>query len=179
MYVVHVSIAPPRVPPSTAAAVHRTRSNKSIMTLNTLAARYMDRRRLEAGRGPCGIEAIVTACKKAFGVTRCRCLEHSDGGCRTPVATQEAGEGNPIPGGDEGQREAETDLDEVGGSEAYVSDVSSGTLTESSAEFATEVGPDGRTLQETGQSITTRLEIKLTTDVEVGGVPCVLFFSPS
>lgn len=100
------------------------------------------------------MEAIVFACNQAFGVSTCQCVQHSDGGCDPSSVTEGAiGESQEKPV----EEEAGTD---VGSSEpplhrAMLSD-----------EYISEVDVDGK--QETmRETITTDLEIKFITDVEV------------
>lgn len=113
----------------------------------------------------------------------CECIQHSDGGCPIDiVATAGNGTEAGIDTTTDSQEESGTgveagDLGDSGGVE-----VSSGTVTSSASPGATgfegeivaaeklvaaELGADGRLLQENRQAITTDLEIKFITDVEV------------
>ena len=58
----------------------------------------MDRRRLEeTGDDQCGVDAIVAACKQAFGVTACQCVQHSDGGCDGSSSSSSSSSSGIIP----------------------------------------------------------------------------------
>lgn len=142
----------------------------------------LDRRRLEAaGDDPCGVDAIVAACNKAFGVTTCRCAQHSDGGCGPSSPSSSAHPENTAADGldnvavDEVEN-AGTILEADGESNPRSSAGSSSRLhatsSPSSTELTTGVGVDGRAFEETEQSVTTELEISFITDVEVSGVGC-------
>lgn len=105
------------------------------------------------------METIVAACNQAFLVTTCQCVQHSNGGCKiTPLAEEYAEE----------SYEMWTELE--GGSSSGTGTSSRQLLyTPSTTELAAEVGVDGRMLDETEQQITTELEMKFSTDVEVSG----------
>lgn len=115
------------------------------------------RRRLQSEEDLCGIDAIIAACREAFNVTACECIEHSDGGC--PVTILEA-----VANGTE---TAGTTTNSADGSSTAVSSSSSGSSSSEVELTVAEVGADGRLLQESGQAITTDLEVYFTTDSEV------------
>ncbi len=136
---------------------------------------------------PCGVEAIIAACNKAFGVETCECIQHSDGGC--PVALPDALEtaGNntaQIGSATDGTQTTQEDISSGGRSEeengasnpetedpdgpgVEIAEGSASLVTQGDQLLASELGPDGRLLQEGGRAITTDMEIKFTTDVEV------------
>lgn len=148
------------------------------------------RRRLQSGEMPCGIEAIIAACNKAFGVEACECIQHSDGGCpvslpdvlETAGNSTEAATGTIANDAPTSQQDISPRNETEQASGALILETESGgdgPVVETSGEaasittpgeqlLASELGSDGRLLQERGQAITTDLEIKFTTDVEVG-----------
>lgn len=106
---------------------------------------------------PCGWEAIVAACNDAFGVTTCKCVTHSDGGCESRLGLNETDE--ELMASSEGTTDTEIPTSIFGSS--------------SSPAISTEVDAEGRVLQSTAVDITTTLEITFVTDVEVRGGPAV------
>lgn len=140
---------------------------------------------------PCGIEAIMAACAEAFGVETCECIHHSDGGCPLPLpdALEPAGNNTEAPIGSatngtlttqehiiissEGRSEEVNGASNTDGEHSLdgpgfeISAGAASLVTPGDQLLASELGPDGRLLQEGGQAITTDMEIKFTTDVEV------------
>lgn len=133
----------------------------------------LDRRRLETGDDPCGVDAIVAACNKAFGVTTCRCVQHSgDGGCGSSSSSSSsaspeaaAGDGLDIVVADEVEQ-AGTILEADGESDPRSSAGSARLLTTTSSPSSAELTT---AFEETEQSVITELEISFTTDEEVSG----------
>ena len=133
------------------------------------------RRRLQSDQKPCGIEAIIAACNEAFGVETCECIQHSDGGCPVPVQTAgnstETGTNAAAADALSSSEQLEEDsgagngVEESSGSVPPSASLDSRVLEEE--VVAAELGVDGRLLQENIQAITTDLEIKFVTDVEV------------
>lgn len=117
------------------------------------------------------MDAIVAACNKAFSVTTCQCVRHSDGGCGSSSSVPETTNDGLDNVADEVEN-ARTLLEEDSERNPRWSAGSSGLHATSSAEQSTGVGVDGRALEETEQSVTTELEISFTTDAEVSGVGC-------
>lgn len=118
----------------------------------------------------------------------CECIQHSDGGCplSAPDILETAGNGTETAvdaaatdsPSSWGQTEGESGTDVGGGaiSDGGGLEVTSGTVRPLASSDATkveeglvtaELGADGRLLQENRQAITTDLEIKFVTDVEV------------
>lgn len=110
-------------------------------------------------------------------MTTCECIEHSDGGC--PVTITDIVE--IVVNGTETANTTTTDTGEESGTSvsgpqqenssddggAVVGEASSGTTSSEVELTVAEVGADGRLLQESGEAITTDLEIYFVTDVEV------------
>lgn len=158
------------------------------MHLSLCFASSWRRRRLQSGEEPCGIHAIIAACQEAFGVATCECIQHSDGGCPAPVDDILGTTGNSTEttidtaatdapsSGEQNTGDIGTDVEEGPVSDGGGVAVSSGTIPSLAsinvAELeeglvAAELGADGRLLQENRQTITTDMEIKFITDVEV------------
>lgn len=160
--------------------------------MNLCFASSWRRRRLQSGQEPCGIEAIIAACNEAFGVETCECVQHSDGGCPVPVPDIVETAGNGTETGidttasdaptdapsswEQTERESGTAVEAGTINDSGDVEVSSGTAPPSASPesnereeelVAAELGADGRLLQENRQAITTDLEIKFITDVEV------------
>ena len=173
----------PPPPPPTVSATFGVKNCLPGTTHADPSLAGLDRRRLEAaGDDPCGVDAIVAACNKAFSVTTCRCAQHSDGGCGSSSSSSSA---HPATAAADGLEDVAVDEVENAGSileadresnnprsSAASSSGLHATSSPSSAELTAEVGVDGRALEETEQSVTTELEISFITDVEVSGVGC-------
>lgn len=131
----------------------------SLPCLCAVVRTTVPRRRLDAGEKPCGIKAIVTACNQAFSVTTCECVDHSDGGCDTSATSEES------------DTETIRAIDETEGVRYQVAPLAGvepiSDATPPPEELVAEVDVDGRMLQETAEKVTTKLEIKFTTSVEV------------
>ncbi|CAM9948915.1 unnamed protein product, partial [Laminaria digitata] len=158
--------------------------NPVVMTYTSVALlpAIVSRRRLDTtGDDPCGVDAIIAACNQAFSVTTCRCIQHSDGGCRSsssssssssvPETTAKERLGIAV---NEVEEKAGATLEEdsediTPGSEGGSSGSHTGSPSSSSAETSAEVGVGGRTLEEAEQAVTTELEISFVTDVESTG----------
>lgn len=159
------------IPPNLSATA-QTLSHGTKHTPRSLPCLY--RRRLEAGDDLCGVDAIVAACNKAFGVDTCRCVQHSgDGGCGPSSSSSSssaspeaaAGDGLDIEVADEVEQAGailEADGENDPRSPAGSSRLLTTTSSPSSAELTT-------TFVETEQSVITELEISFTTDEEVSG----------
>lgn len=111
------------------------------------------------------MEAIVAACNQAFGVTTCQCVQHSDGSCDPSLAVEEAIEYSLEPLHELAQDG--TRSDDASGSDDRSAAVQPKPSAAPSRELIAEVEVDGRKLEEVGQQITTELEIRFTTNVEV------------
>lgn len=126
------------------------------------------RRRLQLGEQPCGIEAIIAACNEAFGVSTCECINHSDGGCPVPLPDTAADEQETGASDQAAQEQEDVRTEGAEGVHGETSNVGDESLRTPPPEIAAaEVGADGRLVQATGQAITTDMEIKFVTDVEV------------